>query len=108
MPYPAVSILIPSYNHGPFLRECLRSVQEQTLGDWELIVVDDGSSDDSVDIAREVAATDPRIRVFVNDVNLGTYGTEQRALDRSTGRYVAVMNSDDRWAPEKLARQVAQ
>jgi glycosyltransferase involved in cell wall biosynthesis len=103
---PRVSILLPSYNHAPFLRECIRSIQAQTFDDWELIAIDDGSTDESVAILRECAEKDSRIQVEVNIENLGTYGTEQRALERSKGSFVAVMNSDDLWHPEKLEIQV--
>jgi len=101
---PTVSVLIPSYNHGRFLRACLDRIVAQTLTDWEVVLVDDGSTDDSVKIAREYG--DARVRVYVNEQNLGTYGTEKRALELSTGRYVAILNSDDLWAPTKLERQV--
>lgn len=100
-----MSIVCPSYNHAPFLRAGLAGVRAQTLEDWELILIDDGSTDDSVAIAHEVAAEDSRIGVFVNEANLGTYGTEARARAMARGRYVAVLNSDDLWEPEKLARQ---
>jgi len=101
-----VSILIPSYNHARYLPACLASIQAQTVEDWEVILVDDGSKDDSVAIARELARQEPRLKVHVNETNLGTYGTEQKALELSRGEFIAVMNSDDLWAPEKLARQL--
>jgi glycosyltransferase involved in cell wall biosynthesis len=104
---PRIAILIPSYNHGRFLEACIRSIQAQTFADWEVVLVDDGSKDDSVEMARRLAADEPRLKVFVNEVNLGTYGTEQRALELSESEFVAVMNSDDLWAPEKLSKQVA-
>ncbi|MCW5941987.1 MAG: glycosyltransferase [Fimbriimonadaceae bacterium] len=107
MPVPRVSILVPSYNHGRFLERTLGSVIAQTFDDWELLLLDDRSPDDSVDVARRIAAQDPRIRVEVNERNLGAYGTEQRALERTSGNLVAVLNSDDFWHPEKLERQIA-
>ena len=102
-----VAILIPSYNHGRYLEACLRSIQAQTFADWEIVLVDDGSTDGSVAFAQELAQTEPRLRVYENAQNLGTYGTEQRALELSDSEFVAVMNSDDLWAPAKLARQIA-
>lgn len=102
---PTVSILIPSYNHARYLRDCLESVLAQTYEDWEVVLVDDCSTDDSVAVAK--AVTDPRIHVHQNAENLGTYGTLERALELSTGEYVAILNSDDLWLPEKLAAQVA-
>lgn len=104
-PMPRVSILVPSYNHARFLRPCLDSVLAQTYDDWELILIDDGSTDDSVEIARSFP--EPRFAVCVNEVNLGTYGTQQRALQMATGELVAVLNSDDVWEPDKLRLQVA-
>lgn len=102
-----VSVIVPSYNHGRFLTACLDSVLAQTFTDWDLQLIDDGSTDDSVATARSYAARDPRIRVAVNDANLGTYATQQKCLKMSSGPLVAVMNSDDFWHPEKLAKQVA-
>lgn len=102
---PVVSVLCPSYNHAPFLRACLGGVRAQTMTDWELILVDDGSRDASVAIAREMAAEDNRIQVHVNEANLGTYGTEERARAMARGQYVAILNTDDLWEPTKLARQ---
>lgn len=103
---PRVSIVIPSYNHAAFLRPCLASIQVQTFENWEIVLVDDGSSDGSVAIAQELAATEPRVRVFQNEQNLGTYGTEARGTTLSKGDFVAVMNSDDVWEPNKLATQL--
>ncbi|HEY0866259.1 MAG TPA: glycosyltransferase family A protein [Fimbriimonas sp.] len=101
---PTVSILVPSYNHAQYLRECLDSAVAQTFEDWELILVDDASSDDSASIARSFE--DPRVRVLVNGENLGTYGALQRGLDEASGEFVAVLNSDDVWLPEKIHSQV--
>lgn len=101
---PKVSVIVPSYNHARFLRICLDSVIAQTFSDWELILIDDGSSDNCVEIARSY--TDPRIQVYQNETNLGTYGTQQRALTMAQGEFVAVLNSDDFWVPGKLEQQV--
>ena len=103
---PAVTVVIPSYNHARFLPACLDSIQAQTFEDWSLVLIDDGSKDESVELARSYAGEDPRIRVEVNPQNLGTYGTEQRGLDLTESELVAVMNSDDLWAPGKLEAQV--
>ena len=103
---PRVSVLIPSYNHGRFIDACISSVIDQDFQDWELVIVDDGSKDDSVRRATAYAS-DARIKVLQNKQNLGTYGTLQRGLDISTGELVAVMNSDDVWHPQKLSKQVA-
>lgn len=101
---PRVSVIVPSYNHARFLRPAVESVVNQSFADWELVLVDDCSSDDSVAVARAFA--DPRIRVLTNENNLGTYGTQSRALEVAQGEYVAVLNSDDLWEPDKLRVQV--
>ena len=103
----AVTIVIPSYNHARFLPDCLGSIQRQTFEDWQIVLIDDGSKDDSVELARRYAREDSRISVYVNEQNLGTYGTEQRGLELSESPFVAIMNSDDLWAPTKLERQMA-
>ncbi len=101
---PLVSILVPSYNHALYLRACLDSVLAQDFADWELILIDDGSTDESLEIARSYV--DPRVRVEANATNLGTYGALERALGMANGGLVAVLNSDDFWAPRKLREQV--
>jgi glycosyltransferase involved in cell wall biosynthesis len=102
---PRVSVIVPSYNHAKFLRETIDCVLAQTFTDWELIIVDDRSTDDSVEIIRSY--TDPRIHLSVNEKNIGTYPTLNRCLDLSKGEYVAVLDSDDLWEPPKLEKQVA-
>ncbi len=82
----------------------MESALNQTYGDREVIVVDDGSSDDSIQI---LDGYGDRIRLFVNDPNIGTYPTLNRALTLASGEYVAVLNSDDAWLPQKLEKQVA-
>lgn len=102
---PTVSVLIPCYNHSAFLRQCLDSVLAQTFQDWEVVLVDDVSPDDSFEIASSYS--DPRIRVYRNESNLGTYGTQARCLELAEGEFVAVLNSDDYWMSTKLEKQVA-
>ncbi len=100
---PTVSVLIPSYNHARFLPQCLQSVFDQTYTDYEIVVVDDGSRDNSVEILQSYG---DRIRLFVQE-NRGTYPTLNRLIAESQGKYLAVLNSDDLWAPTKLEKQVA-
>lgn len=96
-----VDVLLPSYGHARFLAEAIDSVLRQSLTDWRLFVRDDRSPDASLDIARSFR--DERIVAWVGDSNLGTYGSLQEALSRGDAPLVAVLNSDDRWHPEKLA-----
>ncbi len=102
---PSVSILIPSYNHAQFLGEAVERVLEQTYSDWEIVLVDDGSKDNSVEVARSFK--DKRIRIYENETNLGTYGNEQKALSLAEAECIAVLNSDDLWATTKLEKQMS-
>jgi len=99
---PVVSILVPSYNHAAYLERCIGSVQAQSFSDWELIALDDGSQDDSLSVLKSFE--EPRLSAGLNPQNLGTYGTLAEALKRSKGEFIAVLNSDDQWAPEKLEK----
>lgn len=104
---PLVSIITPLYNSERYLRETCDSVLAQTLTDWEWIVVDDGSRDGSLAMAREMAAGDPRILVLESKRNQGAAKARNRAIEAASGRYMAFLDSDDLWMPEKLERQVA-
>ncbi|CUU05427.1 MAG: glycosyltransferase [Fimbriimonadales bacterium] len=100
---PAVSVLIPSYNHAHYLPLALQSVFEQTYTDYEIVVVDDGSTDGSVALLESYGE---RIRLFTQQ-NRGTYATLNRLIAESRGQYLAILNSDDLWLPQKLEKQVA-
>ena len=99
---PKVSVLLTSYNHERWLRECIESALNQTLEDVEVIAVDDNSTDGSREILQEYAG---RLSLILNDVNVGTYGALNQALEAARGEYAAVLNSDDVWLPEKLRLQ---
>jgi len=107
MNMPLVSIITPTYNHEKYLADCIRSAQAQTFSSWEMIVVDDGSTDNTLQIAHSFAEQDPRIRVFTQK-NVGIFRlaeTYNFALGQSNGKYIAVLEGDDVWLPEKLAQQ---
>ena len=99
-----VSIILTSYNHTKYLREAIESALHQTFSDFELIIWDDASTDDSWEVINSY--NDPRIRAFRNANNLRS-GNINRALEKTTGEYVAIHHSDDAWEPEKLEKQVA-
>jgi teichuronic acid biosynthesis glycosyltransferase TuaG len=107
MSSPAVSIIVPCYNSGRFIRATLEAVRAQTFTDWECIVIDDASSDDSAAIVAAMAEEDPRIVPLRLPENLGAAGARNAGLERVRGDYIAFLDSDDYWVPEKLARQVA-
>lgn len=104
---PVVSVLVACFEVAPWLAEALGSALAQSLSDLELVVVDDGSRDRSAAIAEAMAARDPRLRVVRRPVNRGAAATRNEALALARGRWIAVLDGDDRMAPERLARLVA-
>ena len=107
MDQPEISVTMPAYNRADHIGRAIESVQSQTLRAWELVIVDDGSSDDTLDIARAYAAHDARIKVFRNETNLGIGLTRNHALRRSTGRFITPLDSDDWYQPPRLERLLA-
>lgn len=104
---PLISIIVPCYNSAAYIRETFASILGQTLKSLEAIVVDDCSTDDSVDVLKDIAAHDSRMRIYVQPENGGVAKARNRALALTRGRYVAYLDSDDLWMPEKLERQLA-
>lgn len=104
---PLVSVIMPAYNSQAYIREAISSVQVQSVADWELIVIDDGSQDRTRQIVEELAQQDPRIRLVTNEQNMGAGGTRNRGLDMSRGEYVALLDSDDYWQSQMLEKMLA-
>lgn len=102
---PKVTVLIPVYNRARFIGDAIDSVLAQTFTDFELLLVDDGSSDGSQAIIR--GYDDSRIRLIQNPQNLGIAATRNRGIEAANGEYLAFLDSDDRALPERLAHQVA-
>lgn len=102
---PLVSVIIPSYNHGRFLHQTIQSVLQQTYSTLELIIIDDGSSDDSWALIQAAASEDPRIRAYHQE-NQGAHAAINRGLALAQGEFLCILNSDDRYTPERLARLV--
>lgn len=103
---PMVSVLVPAYNAQQTVAETLRSAQRQTHADLEIIVVDDGSTDDTASIVSQICAQDPRV-VLIRQSNAGVAAARNTALASSTGSLIAPLDSDDLWHPQKIERQVA-
>lgn len=102
-----VSVVIPSFNMGRFIGQALESVVAQTFPDWQAIVVDDGSTDDSYEIACAFAAREPRIKVL-RQKNSGSAGSPRnRGIEASSAPYIAFLDPDDYWSPKKLEAQLA-
>lgn len=102
---PAVSVVIPTYNHRQYVLETLESVFAQTFADYEVVVVNDGSPDDTRDLLRP-AAEAGRIRYFEQE-NRGQGAARNRGIAEARGEFIALLDDDDRWTPDKLAWQVA-
>lgn len=101
-----VSIITPTYNSEKYIMDTIKSVQAQTYANWEMIIVDDCSSDGTCDIVSKIAQQDSRIFLIHQHVNEGAGKARNRALNKSSGRFIAYLDSDDIWFPEKLERQI--
>ena len=105
---PKISIVIPAYNVGDYLQECLDSVRNQTFSDIEAIVVNDASPDNVAQIAAQAAAEDPRIHVVTNNPNMGTHRTRMAGVENATGDYTFFLDGDDALKPDMCEQLAAQ
>ena len=101
-----VSIIMPCYNSARYVAQSIESVLAQTYTEWELLITDDCSSDNSVEIIQNYCDKDKRINLLVSEKNQGIAKTRNLSIARANGRFVAFLDSDDLWMPEKLERQV--
>ena len=99
-----VSIIMPSYNTASYIKETIQSVLAQTYTNWELIIVDDCSTDNTDEVLAEI--NDERIKYFKNEKNSGAAVSRNKALREATGQWIAYLDSDDLWMPEKLEKQI--
>ena len=99
-----VSIIMPSYNTGKFIQETINSVINQTYSNWELIIVDDCSTDNTDEIVKNI--NDSRIIYLKNEKNSGAAVSRNKALREAKGRWIAFLDSDDLWVPQKLEKQI--
>jgi hypothetical protein len=104
VPLPTVSIVIPCYNYGHYLSDCVDSVLTQRGVAVEAIVVDDASTDGSAEVARRLADRDPRVRTIRHRKNMGHIATYNEGLEAATGDYVVLLSADDMLTPRSLAR----
>jgi glycosyltransferase involved in cell wall biosynthesis len=103
---PLVSVIIPAYNAARTLETTVQSVYGQSLQDFEIVIVDDGSKDNTLEVARRIAASDSRIKVVAQS-NSGAAAARNAGIKAATGEYVAFLDADDLWLPQKLERQIA-
>ena len=101
-----VSIVTPSYNSERFIKESIESVLSQTYKNWEMLIVDDGSTDDSPSVIERYVSMDDRIRLIRLNQNSGVAVARNTAIAEAKGRYIAFLDSDDLWMPEKLEKQL--
>lgn len=101
---PKVSVIMPVYNRERYLSQAIESVLNQTYGDFELIIVDDGSTDNSQAIIKEYAGKDKRIRYAFHEKNRGVSAARNTALAMAQGEWIALIDSDDAWHPERLEK----
>ena len=101
---PKVTVIIPSYNHAKFIGEAIQSVLDQTFQDFEILIRDDGSKDNSIEIIKQF--TDSRIKFAANPHNMGACYTANTMIEEASGEYIALLNSDDVWMLDKLDKQV--
>lgn len=101
-----VSIIMPSYNTAKYIGESIRSVQNQTYENWELIIIDDCSTDNSEEILKKYSLEDNRICYLKNEKNSGAAVSRNRGLRKAKGKWIAFLDSDDLWDKEKLEKQI--
>ena len=102
-----VSIITPTYNSIKYINELKESILSQVFTDWEWIIVDDLSTDGTIDYLKKLQETDSRIKCFFQDKNLGAGPSRNLAIENATGEYIAFLDSDDLWKPNKLKHQIS-
>lgn len=102
-----VSVIMPTYNCAKFIAETLDSIKAQTYENWEVVIVDDCSKDNTKEIVDAYIAADPRIKYHCLEVNSGAAVARTKAMELAEGEYMAFCDSDDLWMPDKLERQLA-
>ena len=102
----SVSIITPTYNSERFIAETILSVQAQTYQNWEMIIVDDCSTDRTAEIVASFQEKDSRIKYFYNSTNKGSALSRNLALQKAKGKWIAFLDSDDLWLPDKLEKQI--
>lgn len=102
---PLISIVTPAFNAASFIGSAIESVQNQSYSNWEMLIVDDGSSDDTAGVVLHYSSQDARIKL-ISQKNAGPAMARQAALDAAQGSFIAFLDSDDYWLPEKLSLQL--
>ncbi|EPL6324416.1 glycosyltransferase family 2 protein, partial [Enterobacter hormaechei] len=101
-----VSIIMPSYNSSKTIRASINSILAQSYDNWELLITDDQSTDDTLEIIKDLAAKDSRIKIFQNENNSGAGISRNKSISNAQGRFIAFLDSDDMWEKDKLTKQI--
>lgn len=101
-----VSVITPLYNSAAYIEETIKSVLNQTYENWEMIIVDDCSTDNGAEIVKKYQQLDRRIKLYINEKNKGVSETRNKAINVSEGKYIALLDSDDLWVETKLEEQI--
>lgn len=104
---PLISVVMPLYNAEKFIEKAVKSVEKQSYRNFEIIIIDDCSSDNSLKIALELAEENENIKVLTNESNMGVSKTRNRGIKEAKGEYIALLDSDDVWNEDKLEKQVS-
>ncbi|MFB2679528.1 glycosyltransferase family 2 protein [Shewanella mangrovisoli] len=104
---PVVSIVMPSFNSAKTISESIESVLKQEFLQWELLITDDCSVDETVNIINKFSEVDSRVKVLVNSKNSGAGFSRNQSINRAKGKYIAFLDADDLWLPNKLSSQVS-
>lgn len=102
-----ISVIIPTYNRGEFIKKTINSVLNQTIKNFELIIVDDGSTDNTKEIIEEFIKKDDRVKYFYQKNSGSPSEPRNLGIEKAQGEYIAFLDSDDEWLPEKLEKQLA-
>lgn len=103
---PLISVIVPAFNSERYIRNTIASIQSQSFTDWEVIIVDDNSSDKTVSLLEVICAEDDRVKLIKLNENFGAAFSRNQGIRAARGRYIAFLDSDDIWLPEKLEQQL--
>ena len=103
---PLVSIITPCYNADKYIEATIKSVLSQTYKNWEMVIVEDASSDNSFDVISQYVEKDNRIKLIQNSSNIGAASSRNKAIEYASGKYIAFLDSDDIWFSDKLEKQI--
>ena len=104
--HPLVSIIMPTFNSERFLKDTLEGILQQTYVNWELLITDDGSTDNTIKIIKDYQAFEKRIHLFTLSENSGAAVARNNSISKSNGSFIAFCDSDDTWNEDKLEKQI--